>query len=98
MFALFSTIDWILSIYMGLLFARVVFSWLYSFNIVNPHNEFVRMIGNFLYAITEPVLRPIRRIVPILGTIDISTMIALIIFHFLRVFLATSVYPALVSL
>jgi len=97
MFALFSTLDWVLSIYMTLLFARVVFSWLYAFNIVNPRNELVKIIGNFLYAITEPVLRPIRRIVPILGTIDISTMIALIIIYFLRIFLWTSVYPALVG-
>jgi len=98
MLALFSTIDWILSIYMFLLFARVVFSWLYAFNIVNPRNEFVRNIGNFLYAITEPVLRPIRRIVPVLGTIDISTMVALLIVYFLRLFLIATVYPALISL
>jgi len=98
MFALFSTLDWILSIYMMMLFARVVFSWLYAFNIINVRNEFVRMIGNFLYAITEPVLRPIRRVVPVFGTIDISTMIALLAFYFLRLFLATSVYPALAGI
>jgi len=98
MYAVFSTLDWILAIYMSLLLGRVVFSWLYAFNIVNIRNEFVRMVGNFLYAVTEPVLSPIRRVVPVLGTIDISTMIALLIVYFLRIFLATSVYPALVGL
>jgi len=94
MYALFSTLDWILSIYMFLLFARVVFSWLYAFNIVNVRNDIVRAVGNFLYMITEPFLRPIRRIVPVIGTIDISTMIALLIVYFVRLFLLTSVYPA----
>jgi len=98
MFALFSTIDWILAIYMGFLFAHVVFSWLYAFNIVNMHNQLVRMVGNFLYSITDPVLRPIRRIMPNLGAIDISVMVALLILYFLRSFLATSVYPALAGL
>jgi len=98
MYALFSTFDWILSIYMSLIFARVVFSWLYAFNIVNSRNELVRIIGNYLYALTEPTLRPIRRIVPLLGTIDLSPMILVIIVYFLRAFLWTSVYPALMGL
>jgi len=83
---------------MVLLFARVIFSWLYAFNIVNAHSEFIRTVGNFLYAITEPVLRPIRRVVPVFGTVDISTMIALLALYFLRLFLKTSVYPALMGL
>jgi len=98
MYAVFLTLDKILVIYMSLLLGRVIFSWLYAFNIINIRNEFVRIVGNFLHAVTEPVLSPIRRVVPVFGTIDISAMIAMLIVYFLRIFLATSVYPALASL
>ena len=55
--------------------ASAIFSWLYAFGVVNPRNQVVSMIGNFLYQATEPVLRPIRRLVPPLGALDISPVI-----------------------
>ncbi len=61
-----------LQIYLYILFAAVIVSWLYAFNIVNQQNQFVGMIANALYGLTEPVLRPIRRLLPDLGGIDIS--------------------------
>ena len=53
----------VLDIYIWLLIAAAVLSWLIAFNVVNTRNQFVAMVGDFLYRITEPVLRPIR-IVP----------------------------------
>ena len=50
----------ILQLYIWLLIAAAVLSWLIAFNVVNTRNQFVAMIGDFLYRITEPVLRPIR--------------------------------------
>ena len=93
MFALFSTIDFALGLYTWIIIASAIFSWLYAFNVVNSNNRFVAMIGEFLYKATEPALRPIRRIMPDLGGLDISPIILLLIIMFLRTFLATSVMP-----
>ena len=71
MLALISTIDLALGIYWWIIILSAVFSWLYAFNVVNPSNQFVGMIGNALYRLTEPALRPIRQILPDLGGIDI---------------------------
>jgi YggT family protein len=93
MYALLATIDLALGIYTWILIASAVFSWLYAFNVINSHNQFVNQIGAFLYNITEPALRPIRRFLPNLGGIDISPIILLLIIFFIRMLLATSVAP-----
>jgi YggT family protein len=59
-------------------------SWLVAFNVVNPRNPAVLMIGEFLYRITEPVLRPIRNMLPNFGGIDISPLIVIIIIIFIQ--------------
>lgn len=58
-------------------------------------DHFVASIGEFLYRVTEPALRPIRRFIPDLGGIDISPIILLLIIFFLQRFLATTIAPAL---
>ncbi|KKX27762.1 YggT family protein [Rhizobium sp. LC145] len=93
MYALFQTIDLALNLYTWVLIASAIFSWLYAFNVINSRNQFVDAIGRFLYNITEPVLRPIRRIMPDLGGIDISPIIVLLIIFFLRSLMWTTVYP-----
>lgn len=95
MLALFQTIDLALNLYTWVLIASAIFSWLYAFNVINSSNQFVDAIGTFLYNVTEPVLRPIRRIMPDLGGIDISPIIVLLIIFFLRSLLWTSLYPML---
>jgi len=96
MLALIRTIVFALDIYWWLLIASAIFSWLYAFNVVNPRNQFVGTIGSFLFRVTEPALRPIRRILPDLGGIDISPIILLVILFFLREFLLTSVAPLVI--
>jgi YggT family protein len=93
MIALFRTIDLALSIYTWIIIASAVFSWLYAFNVVNSRNQFVASIGEFLYRVTEPALRPIRRILPDLGSIDISPIILLLIIFFIRQFMWTTIVP-----
>jgi Predicted integral membrane protein len=95
MLALIQTIDLALGIYWWILIGAAVFSWLYAFNVVNPRNQFVGTVGNFLFRATEPVLAPIRRLLPDLGGIDISPIIVLLIIFFLRQFLWTTVAPLL---
>jgi len=98
MLALIQTIVLALDIYWWLLIASAIFSWLYAFwlyafNVVNPRNQAVATIGNALFRITEPALRPIRRLLPDLGGIDISPIILLLIIFFIRQFILTTVAP-----
>jgi len=93
MLALFQTIDLALNLYTWVLIGSAIFSWLFAFNVINSSNQFVTAIGTFLYNVTEPVLRPIRRVMPNLGGIDISPIIVLLIIFFLRSLLWTSIYP-----
>ncbi len=81
---LVSLIATVISLYIWLLIASVVLSWLVSFNVVNTSNRFVYMIGDFLYRITEPALRPIRRYIPDLGGLDISPVILILLLIFLK--------------
>lgn len=82
--ALLDVIVILLQLYIYLLIAAAVLSWLVAFNVVNSRNQFVAMIGDFLYRITEPVLRPIRNLLPNLGGIDISPVILILILLFIR--------------
>ena len=93
MYALLSTIDVALSLYTWIIIASAVFSWLYAFNVVNPNNRFVGMIGEFLYRVTEPALRPIRRILPDLGGIDLSPIVLLLGIFLLQRLIAYYIYP-----
>lgn len=94
MLALFQTIDLALSIYTWIIIASAVFSWLYAFNVVNSNNQFVGMIAEFLYKATEPALRPIRRVLPDLGGLDISPIVLLLIIFFIRSLMWNTIVPA----
>ena len=74
----------IIDLYIWVLIAAAVMSWLIVFNVVNSNNSTVRMIWDFLYRITEPVLGPIRTMLPGLGGIDISPVILIIGLLFLK--------------
>jgi YggT family protein len=97
MIALIQTIVMALDIYWWIIIASAIFSWLYAFNVVNSRNQFVGTIGNMLYRLTEPALRPIRRFMPDLGGIDISPIILLLIIFFIRQFLVTTVWSWVVT-
>ncbi|MBW8299740.1 MAG: YggT family protein [Hydrogenophaga sp.] len=93
MLALFQTIDLALNLYTWVLIASAIFSWLYAFNVINSSNRFVNSIGTFLYNVTEPVLRPLRRVLPDLGGIDISPIVVLLIIFFIRSLMWNSIVP-----
>lgn len=93
MLALFQTIDLALTLYTWVLIASAIFSWLYAFNVINSNNGFVSSLGMFFHNVTEPVLRPIRRLLPNLGGIDISPIIVLLIIFFLRSLMWNTIYP-----
>jgi len=80
-------IDTIITIYIWILIASAVLSWLVAFNVVNTRNPIVANLGEFLYRITEPALRPIRSMLPNLGGIDVSPVILIIGLLFLKQFI-----------
>ena len=84
-------IVYLLQLFIWIIIIQAILSWLYAFNVVNPRNQVVGMIGDFLYRATDPVLRPIRRVLPDLGGIDVSPIVVLLIIYFLRIFLWTTV-------
>ena len=91
--ALFLVIDLALTLYIYLLIAAAVLSWLIAFNVVNVRNQFVAMVADFLYRITEPALRPIRNFMPNLGGIDISPIILIFIIIFLQLVIRIYIIP-----
>ena len=76
--------------------AAAIFSWLVAFHVVNTRNQVVGMIGEFLYRITEPVLRPIRNVLPNLGGIDISPIVVIIIIWFIQIVILPVLLRALI--
>jgi YggT family protein len=87
MMALFWLIDRLLSLYIWAVILAAVFSILTSFGVLDTRNRLVWSIGDFLYRITEPGLRPIRNLLPNLGGIDISPIILILLLQALRMLL-----------
>jgi YggT family protein len=84
MIELLNFINHLITLYVYIIFASVILSWLMGFGVVNPSNPTVRAIYFALQAVTEPMLRPIRNILPNLGAIDISPIILLLACQFLQ--------------
>lgn len=82
-----------LQLYQWIIIASAIVSWLVAFNVINTRNDFVRGIWNFLYQVTEPALRPIRRILPNLGGIDVSPIILLLILFVLQQWIIDYLLP-----
>jgi len=91
--AFFYVLDRALWFYFYLVFAAVVMSWLIAFNVINTRNQFVGMVADFLYRISEPALRPIRRRMPNLGGIDISPIILFFIIFFISLVINIYILP-----
>lgn len=84
LFSLGNVILIAIQLYIWLLIASAVMSWLIAFNVVNTRNQFVATIVDFLWRVTEPALRPIRNFMPNLGGIDISPIILILILLFVQ--------------
>ena len=82
-----------LNLYIWVLIASAVLSWLIAFNVVNTRNQFVSTIWDVLYRVTEPVLRRIRERLPNLGGLDISPIILLLIIYFIQSVITHYLYP-----
>src|SRR6476660_3170601 len=83
----------VLDLYVWLLIASAILSWLIAFNVVNTRNQFVAAVAEFLYRITEPALAPIRRFMPNLGGLDISPIILILLIMFIQRVILYYIYP-----
>ena len=91
--ALLEVILMALQLYVYLIVASAILSWLVAFNVVNTRNDVVRSIWNFLDAVTEPALRPIRQILPNLGGVDISPIILILLIIFIQKLIVDYLLP-----
>ena len=82
-----------LDVYVWLLIASAILSWLIAFNVLNTRNQFVSAVAEFLYRITEPVLAPIRNFLPSLGGLDISPIILILLIMFIERVILYYIYP-----
>jgi YggT family protein len=92
---LFWLLDELLSLYIWAVVLAALFSMLASFGVLDTRNRVVWSIGDFLYRLTEPALRPIRNMLPSFGSIDISPLIVLLLLQATRMLLS-SVYEAVI--
>lgn len=84
MIELLSFISYLITLYVYVVIAGVILSWLMAFGVINPYNPFVRSLWQALNAVTEPLLRPIRNIMPNLGAIDLSPLILILLCFFVQ--------------
>jgi len=84
MLALGHLVDVVIQIYIWVLIASAILSWLVAFDVVNRRSPVVSKIGLFLYRVTEPVLRPIRRVLPLIAGVDLSPLVLILLLWFLR--------------
>jgi YggT family protein len=83
----------VINLYMYLLIASAILSWLIAFNVVNTRNQFVAAVAEFLYRITEPLVGPIRRRLPNFGGLDLSPLVLFFVLWIIQLYLAEYVYP-----
>jgi len=84
MIALLQIVDLLLSVLMWIIIVQAILSWLVAFNVINTYNDFVRQLLYALDRVTEPLYRPIRKIMPDFGALDLSPMVVLLIIYILR--------------
>lgn len=74
----------VIQLYIWVVIIGAVLSWLIAFNVINTQNRFVYTVVDIIYRVTEPVLAPLRRILPDLGGIDISPVVLLLLLYFVQ--------------
>ena len=84
MLAVLWLIDTVVTLFIWAIVVSVVLSWLVVFGVINTQNRFVYLVGDFLQRVTEPVLGPLRRVLPNLGGVDISPLVAILLLIFAR--------------
>ena len=88
-FALLQTLSLVLTIVWWIFLIMIIMSWLISFNVINTRNDFVAAVWRVINAITEPILKPIRKVIPPMGGLDLSPIIVFVAIFFLQNWIAS---------
>ena len=96
MIELLGFVSYVITLYTYIIIANVIMSWLMAFGVMNAYNPMVRSIWQAINAVTEPLLRPIRNLLPNMGGIDISPIILLLACYFVQSVVLPNVAKALV--
>jgi YggT family protein len=88
LFSIFQIVDLLLQVLTWIIIIQAILSWLVAFNVINTHNDFMRSLLNALDRITEPLYRPVRRIMPDFGGIDFSPLVVLLLVYVVRILLS----------
>ena len=91
--AILEIILMLLDLYWWVVLAMIIMSWLFAFNVINSRNEFVATVWRVLNALTDPVLKPIRRFMPNFGGLDLSPIILFILIYFVQRVIILYIYP-----
>jgi len=95
LFVLFRIAEVLLNILWWIIVIQAVMSWLIAFNIINTWNDTVRAVWNALQKMTDPLYRPIRRIMPDFGGLDLSPLVVLLIIYILMTIIPPQLYLTL---
>ena len=97
MLALLQIVQLLLNLVWWVIVIQAILSWLIAFNVINTHNDFVRSVWNALQRITEPMYRPIRRILPDFGALDLSPLVVLLILYILTNIVVPNIAQSLLA-
>ena len=96
LYALFSIIDMILQLLVWIIIAQIILSWLVAFNVINTGSGFMRTLVDGLERLTAPLYRPIRKIMPDFGALDLSPLVVLLLIYIARNILLPAAFQALI--
>lgn len=94
-FPIFWAIDTILTLFLVVMVVRIVLSWMFAFQVINPRHPFACQLDRLTKAVTDPILRPIQRALPAMGGVDLSPIVVFIVIYVLQMYL-WQLYRALV--
>ena len=95
MVTLLSLVDYLLWVLTCIIIVQAILSWLVAFNVINTHSDFVRSVLQALTWLTEPLYRPIRRVLPDFGGIDFSPLVVLLLIRMLQIIIAGAIQNAM---
>ena len=97
MIALLRIVQVLLNIVWWIIVVQAILSWLLAFNVINQSNDIVRSIWDALQRMTEPLYRPIRRVLPDFGALDLSPLVVLLILYILQTIVIPSIAQSYIA-
>jgi YggT family protein len=97
MLSIYQILNVLLDLLFWIIMIQIVLSWLVAFNVINTRNDFVRQFLTALDRVTEPLYRPIRRILPDFGGLDFSPMVVLLAISILQKILLPNIFSSLMG-